>query len=259
MVILKMIRFKKIKFTNKKILIVPIGLVLVTFLGGLFIWDNALAKPQVKSAETKTSTEDKKDSPDNGVKTAEADKKATEQKPTTIPTATKAPAPTVSKAAPVTAKPKPKAAAPLNVSTPAGAQAYVEGVILNLVNGERARLGVRSLSNNGALAWAADVRVSEETISPDHTRANGSAFNTAFNQCGYTGYTAWGENLVWGWGANIALNQSSLNSLANKMFTLWKNSPEHYVNMKDPRFNQSGVGVIISGGKWYAIQEFARR
>lgn len=149
----------------------------------------------------------------------------------------------------------------------ADAQDYIEGRIVSLVNAERARVGKGSLTAVSQLNQAADIRVGEEAIpsfsGTDHTRPNGTSFDTVFPQVGYTGCSAWGENLVYGYQNNFTYNSANLNTLAQQMFDWWKNSPGHYTNMISGNYNQTGVGVkfVISGGRlyWFGIQDFARR
>jgi uncharacterized protein YkwD len=163
------------------------------------------------------------------------------------------------------------APAPSPAPTPAPAfdpEDYVEGRLLSLINAERARVGVAALASNGLLNQAADIRVAEEAIVPtfswtDHTRPNGSTFDTVYPQLGYTGYTAWGENLVWGYKPAFSYTTANLDAIAQQMFTSWKNSSGHYKNMISSTYNQTGFGVkLVKYGNYiyyFAIEDFARR
>lgn len=180
--------------------------------------------------------------------------------PTVTPTPTPKPAPTP---APT---PTPVPSTP-SVYSEAAAEEYIENVIHNLVNAERVRVGKSPLTHIASLRQAAGIRAVEESdltfTTQDHKRPDGRSFVTVYPEVGYTGYTAWGENILWGYQPIMTFNTVNLDTLANKMFTSWKNSPGHYANMTSSTFNQDGVGVnlVISGGRLYyfGAQNFARR
>lgn len=176
------------------------------------------------------------------------------------PAATPAPAPVKRNIAPTPAAPAPSVPPVSNAD-------YVENRILVLVNAERASKGLRPLSYNSTLAYGADIRVQEESIlsfvGTDHTRPNGTAWSTVLSQIGYTGYSSAGENLAWGYKGAFPLTTTNLDSLANQLFTQWKNSPSHYSQIINPNYNQTGIGVtiIIQNGRLYYFGEelFGRR
>ena len=60
-------------------------------------------------------------------------------------------------------------------------------------------------------------------------------------------------------GENIAWIQSSGPLLEQVLATFrgLENSPGHYANMTNPAFSQIGVGVAVSGRKFWVTQIFA--
>jgi uncharacterized protein YkwD len=231
----------------------------------------------INEALNEEQTEEAQAENKEGETTVNAQKPQTTPDPSTSKPTAKAPAvasaPKASPA-PVRTYTAPKVNAPASNPAPAvtngvyslaDAQNYVEGRILALVNAERASKGVGGLTSVALLAQAADIRAGEEAsaASPDHTRANGTTFDTVYKQVGYTGYSAWGENLAWGNQPCFSFTAANLDALASKMFTGWKNSPGHYENMIRSSFNQTGLGVVlkVSGSQlyWTGIQVFAKK
>lgn len=257
-------------FRSYKTLIIAVlvGGFIVSTAGGLFTYKYFQDKTealQIESQEKEKNLElEKANSQDtqitddgnestDGANTPSSDEPAQTTIKTTIP---------VTKTVP-----PPANAESLNITyTTSQAQTYVESIILSLVNAERKRVGVGYLTSVSQLAQAADIRVGEEAIiggAPDHTRPNGSNFSTIFAQVGYTGYTAWGENLTWGYQAQFTYNKTNLDYIANRMYTNWKNSPGHYANMIKSTYNQTGIGIKLTNQNgrtyWRGIQLFTKK
>jgi uncharacterized protein YkwD len=257
-------------FKSYKTLIIAVlvGGFIVSTAGGLFTYkyfQDKTATLQREREEKENSLEvDRANSPEkqqndnenestNGANTPPSDEPTQTTIKPTIP---------VTKTVP----PPANAESPNITYTTSQAQTYVESIILSLVNAERRRVGVGTLTPVPQLAQAADIRAGEEAViggAPDHTRPNGSNFSTIFAQVGYTGYTAWGENLTWGYQAQFTYNKTNLDYIANRMYTNWKNSPGHYANMIRSNFNQTGIGVKLTNQSertyWWGIQLFAQR
>lgn len=170
--------------------------------------------------------------------------------PTTIPTKpipskpipTK-PAPTVApaKPSPTKAPTKPAPTTP-PTNTPSNDQSFANEV-LRLVNIERSKAGLLSLTTNASLKAAADKRAQETEISFSHTRPNGSKFSTALKEYGVSYRTA---------GENIAYGQRSPQEVVNG----WMNSPGHRANILNGSFDKIGIGVYQSKGVIYWSQLF---
>ncbi|MFF2876776.1 CAP domain-containing protein [Gottfriedia sp. NPDC057991] len=110
---------------------------------------------------------------------------------------------------------------PSNPSTPASSNASIQQQILNLVNIERGKGGLKPLTlssylNGTAQAWS-------QTMS----NANNMYHSTLSFNGGYKG-------------ENIAHGQTT----ANEVMTDWMNSTGHRANIMSPNFKQLGVGKV---------------
>lgn len=129
-------------------------------------------------------------------------------------------------------------------TTPASVSSYVDEVI-RLVNIERNKEGLSSLSKNVTLCEAAQTRASEIIMVFDHTRPDGTSCFTVADDYNIK-WTAIGEN--------IAMGQRN----PQEVVEAWMNSPGHRANILSSNFNQIGVGVVKSGGNYYWTQLFIR-
>lgn len=116
-------------------------------------------------------------------------------------------------------------------------KSYVSEV-LELVNEERAKVGVEPLELNFSLISAADVRAEEACECFSHTRPDGSLFSTVLDDLGVSYYCS---------GENIAAGSSS----AKVTVQQWINSPGHYENIINPAFTQLGVGYYYDKDSTY--------
>lgn len=121
--------------------------------------------------------------------------------------------------------------------------AYVKQVV-ELVNKERNKNGLASLTMDSELNRAAAVRAKETAQSFSHTRPNGSSCFTALDEIGYS-YSSAGEN--------IAMGQSSPSEVVNA----WMNSEGHRANILNSSFTKIGVGCHSNGSTLYWSQFFA--
>ncbi|MBQ4404819.1 MAG: hypothetical protein II857_10490 [Selenomonadaceae bacterium] len=105
--------------------------------------------------------------------------------------------------------------------------------VLNLVNAERARVGVAPLSLADDLQEATAIRAREIVSEFSHTRPDGSDCFTVMKNRGRT------------CGENIAAGHSS----AAETVEQWMNSQGHRENILNPKFRELGVG--------YAYEEYS--
>ena len=124
-------------------------------------------------------------------------------------------------------------------TTKVPAAKFLDGdAMLSLINAERERLGLSTLSIGASLTSSARVRAKEICTSFSHTRPNGKNWDTVLNK---TGLTMWGENIAAG------TNYTKV----DLPFDAWMNSPGHYANMIKDGFNRVGiVGYYCPDGKY---------
>ncbi len=121
---------------------------------------------------------------------------------------------------------------------------YVNEVI-RLVNIERNKVGLASLTTDSNLNKASSTRAKEIVRSFSHTRPDGRSCFTALSDIGYS-YSSAGENIAYG--------QSSPSEVVNA----WMNSEGHRANILGTQFTKIGVGCHSNGGTYYWAQFFAR-
>ena len=121
-------------------------------------------------------------------------------------------------------------------------EAFVDEVI-RLVNVERNKVGLRSLSKEIQLCKAANVRAGEIVTLFAHTRPNGKDCFSVLSEYNINYRTA-GENIAWG--------QTSPQQVVDG----WMNSPGHRANILGSGFEKIGVGVVEEGGRYYWAQMF---
>lgn len=122
--------------------------------------------------------------------------------------------------------------------------AVIERELLRLMNGERVSVGVETLGEVESMRFAARIRADEALQSFSHTRPDGTPYNTAFDEAGFSYAGKWhGENLA---SMNFTEGMFDEKEVALEMFTGLKNSEGHYQNMIGSNFYQAGVGVAIN-------------
>lgn len=149
--------------------------------------------------------------------------------------------PSVTTKAPATTKPpatvtKPPVTTKLPATTkPSGSasSAFITEVV-RLVNVERAKGGLSSVSVSSDLNAAAAIRANEIITKFDHTRPDGTSCFTVLKELNIS-YNAAGEN--------IASGQTS----PEQVMTGWMNSPGHKANIMNSSFNKIGVGYVTGG------------
>lgn len=103
--------------------------------------------------------------------------------------------------------------------------------MLDLINAERAAVGLNALSYNYNLEYYAKLRAAEVSILNAHLRADGS--NVAYS-----------ENYSIGWGS------------ADSAHSAFMNSAGHRANILNPNYTTMAGGVLTIGGKSYWVQVF---
>ncbi len=107
--------------------------------------------------------------------------------------------------------------------------------VLNLVNAERAKVGVAPLRLADDLQDAAAIRAREIVEYFSHTRPDGSDCFTVMRNRGRT----WGENIAAGYGT------------AYETVDQWMNSQGHRENILNPNFRELGVGYAYEDYSTY--------
>ena len=122
-------------------------------------------------------------------------------------------------------------------------RSYIQQVI-NLVNEERAKMGLSPVTEASDVASAAAIRAKEITSNFSHTRPNGNYYNTALDEIGVK---------YWGSGENIAYGQRT----AAEVMDGWMNSQGHRANILNASYTKIGVGYYESpNGVKYWVQLF---
>lgn len=117
--------------------------------------------------------------------------------------------------------------------------------IIRLVNQEREKAGLGSLTLNETMMSAAETRAKEQKSAFSHTRPDGSDAFTVFAQYEIPANYR-GENLACGGTAS-----------ASEVMSMWMNSEGHRSNILNGRFSRIGVGAFTSGSYEYWCQLFA--
>ena len=117
--------------------------------------------------------------------------------------------------------------------------------VLNLVNAERAKLGLDALTYDSVLTRAADTRAVEIKSLFSHTRPDGRSCFTVLDEVGYS-YLKAGENIAYG------------QQTPKEVMTAWMNSDGHRANILGD-YDYIGIGVYEKGGVIYWSQMFASR
>ena len=118
--------------------------------------------------------------------------------------------------------------------------------VLRLTNAERARQGLPPLSGANAGLNAAAQRRAQELVQhfdANHTRPDGRAWHTVFDEFPVGTWYFIGENIARGQANPSAVMQS------------WMNSSGHRANIMG-NFTHMGVGVFNSGGTYHWVQLF---
>ncbi|MGW0806325.1 CAP domain-containing protein [Nonomuraea sp. NPDC002799] len=126
----------------------------------------------------------------------------------------------------------------------------VENEVLRLTNAERAQGGCQPLKHDPQLRAAAFGHSSDmaRTGHFDHDSQDGRTFMDRIKAAGFTGGSAFAENIAFGQPTAASVVQG------------WMNSPGHRANIMNCRYNLIGVGAATSSqGRIYWTQDFAGR
>lgn len=115
--------------------------------------------------------------------------------------------------------------------------------VLELVNEERTKAGLNTVTLDSSATAAAMVRAQEIVTNFSHTRPNGSSFTTALKEQGVS-YRQAGENIAWG------------QRTPEQVMEGWMNSSGHRANILNPSFTRIGVGYYQARGSNYWTQLF---
>jgi uncharacterized protein YkwD len=158
--------------------------------------------------------------------------------PTATPT-TPAPAATVTPPAPAAQPPVGACAGAELTPTPQNLD-VVRTATLCLVNKQRAAHGAAPLSDNSALDQAAQHH-SADMIAADYFDHASPSGETMLRRITTTGYLA--RVAGYAIGENIATATGSL-ATPQAIVADWMNSPGHRANILNPRFRDSGLGIL---------------
>jgi uncharacterized protein YkwD len=125
-----------------------------------------------------------------------------------------------------------------------------ENEVVRLTNAERAKGGCGPLKHDAQLRAAAFGHSQEmaKRNRMDHTSQDGRSFTDRIKAAGFTGGSAWAENIAFGQPSPAAVVQD------------WMKSSGHRANIMNCRFNLIGVGAAKSSqGLIYWTQDFAAR
>jgi uncharacterized protein YkwD len=136
-----------------------------------------------------------------------------------------------------------------------------EQAIVDLVNAERASLGLAPVTFDATLTYAAGFHSTQMATRSNAMRSNpGNAMQhtlygvmapTPASRLDFAGYDDWrtyGENIAFGYTTALSVMQA------------WMNSPGHRENILNPAFTQIGVGIVAdSAGYLFWTQEFGAR
>ena len=129
---------------------------------------------------------------------------------------------------------------------------FIEREFLKLVNEERQKQGVGTLTVHNSLCKGAKIRAAECIEYFDHYRPNGEIYYTVLTGEISYNWKAIGENIAYiGEGYYdkedilTLYTEEKMIQIAERLFTNFKNSPGHYKNMINGMFKETGFGVVI--------------
>jgi uncharacterized protein YkwD len=172
-----------------------------------------------------------------------------ERRPRRATTSTAAPT-TTTRAATTTTEPEPPpTTAPAAAPAPAGSQTTAQKLTSDLFNRLNAERQARGLA---ALEWDDDLA----RIAADWSAHMASTGTFAHRDLGAAGslpgmakFSALGENIAW---------VEGYPSMGYQLHVGWMKSEGHRANMLQRGFDSVGIGVVCSGGRAWATQNFGR-
>lgn len=124
-----------------------------------------------------------------------------------------------------------------------GTYAELKQEVVKLINEERNRIGLNTLEVSPKVMQAAEIRVQECTTLCDHTRPDGTSYNTVFKDVKLSS----GGNEILARGQNVSVET---------VVDAWIASPGHYKSMTDSEVNYIGVGIAegANGTMYYIVE-----
>lgn len=116
--------------------------------------------------------------------------------------------------------------------------------VFNLVNEERSKAGLGSLTYDSKMSDAANVRAKEIVTKFDHYRPDGSLYLTVFDEFNIS-HVFSGENIASGY------------RNADEVMAGWMSSSGHKANILHNKAGRIGIGVYDDNGTLYWVQLFA--
>lgn len=212
------------------------------------------------TVSTSTSSKTEATNPSNDKKPTSNNTSSTASTPTTSTDASTTP-PTTSSNTTVSTESNP--ATELTPLTAAEIK-QVEDYFFQLVNEERARVGVQPLTRNSTLDKAANIRVNETLTNFSHTRPDGKGANSVLTDVTYgiKGENIWSDDGI-NWNTEIEYSagafgeiltnagvisspqqKENLKNIAQEMFNAYKNSQGHYSHMISKSYTKVGISII---------------
>ncbi|MFN8052179.1 MAG: CAP domain-containing protein [Acidimicrobiales bacterium] len=121
--------------------------------------------------------------------------------------------------------------------------------MLGSVNAQRAAAGAPALRLCPTLIWAAQGHTADQAAHDDmtHTGSDGSNIGVRADRAGYSGWTALGENVAYGY------------TSIDGVMTGWMNSSGHRANILNASYTDVGFGqAVAADGTVYWTQDFGR-
>ena len=118
-----------------------------------------------------------------------------------------------------------------------------EAQVVEIVNSERAKLGIAPLEIDGSLMKSCEIRAKEIVTKFSHERPNGeSCFTVIETKYGYAG-------------ENIAYGQKN----AEEVMIGWMKSEGHRNNIISDNYTHIGVGCYEENNRFYWVQLFIQK
>ncbi len=133
---------------------------------------------------------------------------------------------------------------PTTTTTTQSGLSAQEQQMVNLVNNERAKAGLKPLAVDTKLSQMARVK-SQDMADNNYFSHTSPTYGSPFDMMKKFGisYRTAGENIA-------------LNSSVEKAHTALMNSEGHRANILNPNFTHIGIGIVSKGGSLYFTQEF---
>lgn len=142
---------------------------------------------------------------------------------------------------------------------------FLQQELTKKVNALRESVGVVPLALNDTLKKAAEMQsiymVKENKLTHDQKPAGTATPDLRVKKCKGKNFDMVGENILVTAKQEFPLNKKKLSALAEEMFNLWKNSPDHYENMVHKDFTHTGFGFKVMNKEAiiYATQVFGHK